>query len=65
MPLSKKKREKMAKAARVEHINHLSLNGRGNFLDAQQNADAARYIESGEVRYLTYLPDYSDRRVKA
>lgn len=62
MPLSLKKRAKMARTERVNKINAMSLNGHGYFMDAAHDASARLYIETGDESYLRYLPDYSKRR---
>lgn len=62
MPLSEKKQKKLELKARQELINNRSLDGKGYFMDTNAEIDARKYLETGDEKYLEYLPDYSYRR---
>lgn len=62
MPLSEKKQKKLELKARQELINNRSLDGKGYFMDTNAEIDAGKYLETGDEKYLEYLPDYSYRR---
>lgn len=62
MALSKVKQARMALKERRKKVNARSLNGRGYFMDANHDATAREYIETGDESLLNDLPDYSKRR---
>ena len=58
MALSQKKRDKMEMADRRKKVAERSLDGKGYFMDANVEADIARYLRSGDEHFLNQLPDY-------
>lgn len=62
MPLSQKKRQKMEIARRHEEVNVRSLNGKGYFMDAYDDSNARKYLETGDPAILARLPDYREIR---
>lgn len=62
MPLSAAKQEKIARFFRVREVWARSLDGRGHFLDANHDAAARRYVDSGDPADLESLPNYPEMR---
>lgn len=56
MALSKTKADKIAKQKRQDEVNARSLDGKGYFMDANWQASAKLYVETGDEKHLTYLP---------
>jgi hypothetical protein len=62
MPLSKKKQAAMELAERRRKVNARSLDGKGYFMDAGDESDVRRYLETGDETILNQLPDYGSSR---
>lgn len=56
MALSKTKRDKIERARRQAEVNRRSLNGKGYFMDANWEAVAKLYVETGDESLLARLP---------